>query len=394
MNLIKHDTNPGDLVKVQIPKRFEVHVNKAIADSVKLLTIQEFIRRTDFELDVESFDVLYFNINDELPVYLTETILDWMGYEGETKFKRKNCKELLKSNFTEGQDFFIYKNSAYKTWRKAEIKGAKVSTLKNLLPRPATGSAARSKKHIVIMPDTFKELAMTLRTKKGSQIRRYYITLEKLVKAYVCYQTLFRFREAEYVMTHKDGQIGELNDHLKELIGYTKGIKTEVVETRQELREEHKKTTVARKEARKTREKIERILPDYVVMKSIPENQKELIYVFRHTNHVYGIESEYHIFRCQKRGIKSCLHGRIKKVWKERRQDLHLPAVRPVFESLDLDRFFEHNPNAVAFWTWFSEEEVSKGSIELEPGNKMRFNMIVNEEDFIESLEWADFERS
>ena len=39
--------------------------------------------------------------------------------------------------FTEGEDFFIYKNSAYKTWRKTEIKDSQVATLKDLLPRPA-----------------------------------------------------------------------------------------------------------------------------------------------------------------------------------------------------------------------------------------------------------------
>jgi len=191
MNLIKHDTNPGDLVKVQIPKRFEVHVNKAIADSVKLLTIQEFIQRTDFELDVESFDVLYFNINDELPVYLSDTILNWMGYEGETKTQKLGCLKTLSKNFTEGEDFFIYKNSAYKTWRKTEIKGAKISILKGLLPRPATGTAARSKKHIVIMPDVFKLLVMMLKTKNGRRVREYYISLEKLIKAYIIYQCEF-----------------------------------------------------------------------------------------------------------------------------------------------------------------------------------------------------------
>ena len=55
-------------------------------------------------------------------------------------------------------------------------------------------------------------------------------------------------------------------------------------------------------------------------------------------------------------------------------------------------RFFENNPNVVAFWTRFSDEEIIKGSIEVEPGNKMRFTMIVEEDDFIEALEWFDLE--
>lgn len=53
------------------------------------------------------------------------------------------------------------------------------------------------------MPDAFRSLCMMINTEKGKQIRKYYITLEKLIKAYNLYQTIFRGQESERAMVCK-----------------------------------------------------------------------------------------------------------------------------------------------------------------------------------------------
>ena len=88
MSLITDKTQVSDLSQIQIPKCYETYVNKAIAASTGLLTMKEFIDITGFEVNAETFDILFMNINDEgIGVYINKIILDWMGYNG-SEFKQ------------------------------------------------------------------------------------------------------------------------------------------------------------------------------------------------------------------------------------------------------------------------------------------------------------------
>ena len=66
------------------------------------------------------------------------------------------------------------------------------------------------------MPDAFRSLCMMINTEKGKQIRKYYITLEKLIKSYNLYQSIFRCHEAERAMTCKGDKIDEIKAILLE----------------------------------------------------------------------------------------------------------------------------------------------------------------------------------
>jgi phage anti-repressor protein len=118
----------------------------------------------------------------------------------------------IKRNFDEDTDYKILKNKEYiKFLEKDEkIKGRHMAELKSYLPKPTEGPAARSKRHLIVMPDAFRSLCMMINTNKGKQIRKYYITLEKLIKAYNLYQTIFRCQEAERAMNYKSDKIDEL----------------------------------------------------------------------------------------------------------------------------------------------------------------------------------------
>ena len=71
MEHITFETQITDLSKIIVPKCYENYVNKAIASSVKLLTIKEFIDVTKFNIHNKTFDILFMNINDEgIPIYI------------------------------------------------------------------------------------------------------------------------------------------------------------------------------------------------------------------------------------------------------------------------------------------------------------------------------------
>ena len=98
---IKVGMTPVPVREIFMSRWCAKYVHNAVAQSEKFLTLLEFIRVTGFELDMKSFDVLFNNINDEgIPVYLSDSLLDWMGYEGGAAKQIQSCKLVLKSNFT------------------------------------------------------------------------------------------------------------------------------------------------------------------------------------------------------------------------------------------------------------------------------------------------------
>ena len=221
MSLITDKTQVSDLSQIQIPKCYETYVNKAIAASTGLLTMKEFIDITGFEVNAETFDILFMNINDEgIGVYINKIILDWMGYNG-SEFKQSLIilKRHIERNFEENTEYKILKNKDYELFLNQErlnIKGDQVVTFNSNFPIPATGASARSKTHLIVMPDAFRSLCMMINTEKGKQIRKYYLTLEKLIKAYNLYQVIFRGQELERAMKCKGDKIDELILALKE----------------------------------------------------------------------------------------------------------------------------------------------------------------------------------
>jgi hypothetical protein len=261
MEHITDQTTIADLSKIHVPKCYEKSVYKAISSSTKLMTIKEFIDTTEFNIHAETFDILFMNINDEdIPIYIDNDMLDWMGYSGEKKTKLLALKKHIKRNF-EDSDYKILKNSEYNEFFKEETKknpGSQLSTPKSNFPDPADMLIVNGKLHLIVMPDAFRSLCMMINTDKGKQIRKYYITLEKLIKSYNLYQTIYRGQEAERAMSCKGDKIDYLLLEMKkqtstlemqriesekqtleirELLGYAKDSKTAVSELSEELKE-------------------------------------------------------------------------------------------------------------------------------------------------------------
>jgi hypothetical protein len=216
-----------------IPANQQLIVDKAIASSVSLLTVREFIQATNFAIDEESFDRLFAALDDDYPVYVDEAMLNWMGYEGEPKRQLLSLKNLLARNLGD-MEYKILKNDIYQTYLNelctqigtthssnidTKIKGTQIGTFNNTqlilsknncFPVPAVGASARSKTHLILASDTFRSLCMMINTERGRQIRKYYLALEKLIKTYVYYQMVFRQQESERALVAKDSKIDEL----------------------------------------------------------------------------------------------------------------------------------------------------------------------------------------
>ena len=73
-----------------------------------------------------------------------------------------------------------------------KIRYSDLNTPNSNFPDPASGTSARSIKHLIVMPDAFKSLCMMINTEKGKQIKQYYLSLEKLIQSYFIYQSTFK----------------------------------------------------------------------------------------------------------------------------------------------------------------------------------------------------------
>jgi phage anti-repressor protein len=309
MEYITDKTQANELSQINIPKCYAGYVNTAIASSVKLLTMKEFIDITGFEVDSKTFDILFMNINDEgVPIYINADMLNWMGYTGEEKTQLLGIKKHIERNFEES-DYKLLKNKEYKTFLKDEIKGSHMATLN--FPEPTTGASARSKTHLIVMPEAFRHLCMMINTNKGKQIRKYYTTLEKLIKSYNLYQTMFRCREAEYAMSCKGDKIDNLLLEIKEnekkadeerkkadeerkkaderfnrLLGVAEDTKEEVLEKISELAE--------------TRLDLTNVVHDRVSTKRVPNNRYEYLVILKDAD---DLSMPYYVLRTQRKSV-------------------------------------------------------------------------------------------
>ena len=131
--------------------------------------------------------------------HLTNTVLQWLGYEGEYFTQRQNFIKMLKRNdiaFTE------------LTQKDKEIE--MYPTIKEELALMTNEGAKQNIKFLIMEPNDLKMAIMQLKTKNGHIIRQYYIDLEDLLKMYVEYTLYFNHRESQRKITSLEQMMGDL----------------------------------------------------------------------------------------------------------------------------------------------------------------------------------------
>lgn len=128
---------------------------------------------------------LYIHINrDRLITYPInlESVYGMIGFA-----HKKNAKRTLENNFMEGRDYKIFLEAAV-------VSGEAASSSKK------NGGAGLNKETIMLTVEAFKALCMMAKTKKGPEIRAYYIKLETIMNALVDEERI----ENEKLLLQKD----------------------------------------------------------------------------------------------------------------------------------------------------------------------------------------------
>lgn len=150
-----------------------------------MLTIKEFILKTNISIDNIYIDKFWENISDDKWIYIGDEMLEWIGYAKSTREwnPKQRYLKLLTPNFQEPDDYKYLTSSKMKTFHL---------TVKGEMEMPNDFNAHNKAKHILVSPDCFKQSLMLIRTDKANEVRKYYLALETVFKEYLKYQSTYQ----------------------------------------------------------------------------------------------------------------------------------------------------------------------------------------------------------
>ncbi len=144
------------------------------------LTISEFIQISGFPIDNFMVDNFFDNLNDNVPIYVTNELIEWCGFGSKSFIHKKRDFNLILKNFEKNTDYWAYSNKEYAKYYETHEY--------TKFPHPASFRGENKTKHLILTVDCFKELIMMLNTPRSPTIRKHYIQIERLIHIYMRYQ--------------------------------------------------------------------------------------------------------------------------------------------------------------------------------------------------------------
>ena len=177
-----------------------------------LLSIKELLTNINYQYNDVFFDNFWQNIKDDIWIYIDDNMLKYIGYNRlENKKNKQDYLNILKENFDIDIDYKLLFANQFKEFSKSY----------KLTLRNEYINDHNKVKHLIVSPDCFKQSLMLLRTKKATEIKKYYIELEKIFKFYLEYQNKYRELELEnknQELKEKENIINEQKEELDNLI--------------------------------------------------------------------------------------------------------------------------------------------------------------------------------
>lgn len=151
----------------------------------RMLNLDEFIEYTKFQIDKYSMDKFYYNLSNDLPIYIDDSLIEWFGYKGLIVEQKKQIRKMLQKNFSE------YKNKYWFEYSNIEYSEFYNKNPMSSYPSPTEFIGKNKTKHMIVHPYIFKNIILLSDTKNKLRIHNYFITLEDLIKKYHQYQCEF-----------------------------------------------------------------------------------------------------------------------------------------------------------------------------------------------------------
>jgi len=157
-----------------------------------MLTIEDFVCVSEFLIDSSPVDIYFDSANDDMPVYITDELLEWSSYAGDTKTKKQSFMKLL-GPFKENVDYWYLTGEQYVRHYNELFAGKPNSTH----PDPTTLTQSGKRMHLILSGPCFKYALLSMNTSRSPEIRRRFLVREKLIKLYMQYQTMYACHQYE-----------------------------------------------------------------------------------------------------------------------------------------------------------------------------------------------------
>ena len=178
---------------------------------IDLQDVLKFVEITKFPIDKIWIDEFWKFINGFKFIPLNEKRIDMMGYSKKNEASYRNVVKKLKENFINGED---YQECQYN-----------LEEHKTKYP-----NGGRPQKLYEVTPDCFRNMLMMANTPKAKEVRRYFISIEKLFLAYFEFQCLVKnynyekqieeLKKLQHIKKFsRDNEFQRIEDKLKQDIG-------------------------------------------------------------------------------------------------------------------------------------------------------------------------------
>ena len=216
-------------------------LEKSIKSGINM-KFTDFIKFNTINLNESYVDTFFHNLQSDIPIYMSETMIEYFGYKGSKKHQMESVKKIINDNFLDYKNnlYFEYDNKQYIEFRKEkeEILWSEFSdhnNLDKLYPPALTTRGKTNTKHILISPKLFKEMLMLCNTEKGKQVRRYYLDIVDVMELYIQYQNKLTINTLEQKLDNISLQLTTTNTQLATT-------NTQLIEERKCADEERKKS--------------------------------------------------------------------------------------------------------------------------------------------------------
>ena len=307
----------------------------------------DFIKFNKIDIDEMYVDKLFHNLQNKLPIYMNDKMIDYLGYAGDLKKQKEKLNNILSSkNFSKynGQLYFKYEAKEYIAFRSEKSESMKPPagdfTNDELYPLD-DGKNASKTIHLLIMPRLFKEILMLCNTDKGKQVRSFYLNMVDVFELYTKYQNKLIVTTLEQKLDKMSLTLVESNQKAEErfqderkrsddkfnaLMDRTGLIHNTLLNTENKL-------DVANVTLVNTESKLDRILPQRVELHKLESFDIPYVIILQDMD---ATDNEYNLY------VLRIQSGSIKSAIKKFKTKNDLINVNTVYRS--------QQPNAVAFW--------------------------------------------
>jgi hypothetical protein len=336
---------------------FMLNAKKILAKSLESgvnMKFTQFVKFNGINLNESYVDAFFHNLESDIPIYMSETVISYFGYKGTISDQKKAINLIISENFIdyEKQLYFKYSNDEYIKFRneKIEILSQEISwdnKIDELYPLE-TGKNSSKRMHLLVTPKLFKEMLMLCNTEKGKQVRRFYIDMVEVMEIYIQYQNKLTINSLEQKLDNISLTLHESNKKLDES-------NKKLDEERQKADERFNKLLGA---AENTNQKLDAVLPQRVLI-AYDDPDHPQVYILRDCDATAG-ELNLYYMRCQ----TSNYAQQVKKLKSNYGDNIR--------RMLTIKQ-----PNAIVFWKEI-KKELSANIIKSKDSNWFRLQNMTN----------------